>query len=177
MAVVIFNNGARSLHLLLGGVMTICFSNWRLATDQQPLERQCCCTYTYSSSALNHSESPWRSGASPRAGGVGLTRCIRPQMFALPPPPPRTLQISRGGRYEKCTIKPFEISIVIMSCLLSLESRVTFHTGESRGSLRREEKSDCQANMRGIFFWRRLGVSLVLSYRDLEYIRKRSEAG
>lgn len=69
-------------------------------------------------------------------------------MFASPA---RTLQISRRGRYEKCTIKPFEISIVIMSCLLSLESGVTFHTGESRGSLRREEESDCQANMWRIF--------------------------
>lgn len=50
----------------------------------------------------------------------------------------RTLQIRRVSRYEKYTIKPFEISIVIMSCLLSLESRVTFHTRKSRGSLRRE---------------------------------------
>ena len=48
------------------------------------------------------------------------------------------LQIRSERRYGKYTVKQFEISIIITSCLLSLVSRVTFHTGESRGSLWRE---------------------------------------
>lgn len=38
----------------------------------------------------------------------------------------------------KNTMKQFEIRIVITSCLLSLVAVVTFHTGKSSGSLRRE---------------------------------------
>lgn len=81
-----------------------------------------------------------------RRGAIG-PRCLHRQ--------PRTLQIRRRGRYEKCTIKPFEISIVIMSCLLSLESRVTFHTEESRGSLRREKNQIVKRNMQRISLCRR----------------------
>lgn len=107
-------------------------SDFMLALNQWPLERCYCRTYTYSFSALNHSEGSSRSRSFPHLaergdraiGAIGLDVC---SLWKL--------QIRRISRYEKHTIKAFEISIVIMSCLLSLVSRVSFHTRKSRGSL------------------------------------------
>lgn len=110
-------------------------SDFMLALNQWPLERCYYWTYTYSFSALNHSESSSWSRSFPHLAergdqeiaAIGLDVC---SLWKLP--------IRRISRYEKYTIKAFEISIIIMSCLLSLVARVSFHTRKSRGSLWRE---------------------------------------
>lgn len=57
------------------------------------------------------------------------------------------LEIRYIGRYEEYKAKQFEISILIMSCLFSLESRVTFHSKKSRRPLwkQRNQSVKCSA--------------------------------
>lgn len=116
-----------------------------LALNQWPLRRWYYWAYTYSFTALNHcvKDSSQIRAFLLLTGSVnketGRDICLL-----------RELQIRCISRHKKYKIKQFEISIVIMSCLLSLVSRVTFHTRKSRWSLWRENqvvKSNCQCEM------------------------------
>lgn len=107
-----------------------------LAFNQWPLQRWYYWTYTYSFSALNQCVKAPRRAEALQPHWERLNKeieAIGPDVCLL-----GKLQIRHISRYEKYTIKQFEISIVITSYLLSLPSRVTLHTRKSRGSLRRE---------------------------------------
>lgn len=117
-----------------------------LALNQWPLRRWYYWAYTYSFTALNHCV---KDSSQIRAFLLLLTGSVNKEtgrdICLL-----RELQIRCISRHKKYKIKQFEISIVIMSCLLSLVSRVTFHTRKSRWSLWRENqvvKSNCQCEM------------------------------
>lgn len=122
-----------------------------LALNQWPLRRWYYWAYTYSFTALNHcvKDSSQNRAFLLLTGSVnketGQDICLL-----------RKLQIRCKSRHKKYKIKQFEISIVIMSCLLSLESRVTFHTRKSRGALWRENhvvKSDSVKWIHTVLQW------------------------
>lgn len=122
-----------------------------LASNQWPLQIWYYCSYRYSFSALNHCVSS-RHRAEHFFISLGESeqrdRRSSPRLLL-------TLEASDKAHRQirKYTIKQFEITIVIMSYLLSLISRVTFHTRKSRGSLKRGKISVCQATVKFTLFY------------------------